>query len=98
MPVRTVAWFERGLAFELAEDAGDQVEIVGRYGSDGLLLSGWLNGEEYIAGHGAIAVAELGRGRVVMFGFKPQYRGQTIVSYPLIFNALKRAMVDEPTD
>jgi hypothetical protein len=98
VPVRTVAWFERGLAFELAEDAGDQVEIVGRYGSDGLLLSGWLNGEEHIAGHGAIAVAELGRGRVVMFGFKPQYRGQTIVSYPLIFNALKRAMVDEPTD
>jgi hypothetical protein len=97
VPMRTVAWFERGLAFEPAEDAGDRVEIVGRYGSDELLLSGWVNGEEYIAGHGAIAVAGLGRGRVVMFGYKPQYRGQTIVSYPLIFNALKRALVDEPT-
>ncbi|UCC72157.1 MAG: hypothetical protein JSV86_17590 [Gemmatimonadota bacterium] len=89
MPTRTTAWFERGLAFEPAEEGGANVDIVGRYGEDPLLLSGWLNGAEHIAGHGAIAVVQHGRGRVVLFGFKPQYRGQTIATYPLIFNALR---------
>jgi hypothetical protein len=96
-PVRTVAWFQRGLAFEPAAGAGDEVEIVGRYGADEVLLSGWIDGEERIAGHGAIAVVRRGRGRIVLFGFRPQYRGQTIASYPLIFNALKGS-VSSPTD
>ncbi len=92
MPTRTTAWFERGLAFEPGSGAGDRVEIVGRYGDeDELLLSGWLNGAEHIAGRGAIAAVRHGRGRVILFGFKPQYRGQTIATYPLIFNALRSA-------
>jgi hypothetical protein len=90
MPTRTTAWFQRGVAFEPTDEAGGSVEIVGRYGeADELLLSGWVNGTEHIAGRGAIAVVRHGRGRVVLFGFKPQYRGQTIASYPLIFNALR---------
>jgi glutamine amidotransferase-like uncharacterized protein len=89
MPMRTTAWFQRGVAFEPTEADGS-VEIVGRYGeADELLLSGWVNGAEHIAGRGAIAVVRHGRGRVVLFGFRPQYRGQTIASYPLIFNALR---------
>jgi hypothetical protein len=90
MPSRAAAWFERGLAFEATEDPGGVVEIVGRYGAeDELLLSGWVNGAEHIAGHGAVAVVRHGRGRVVLFGFRPQYRGQTVATYPLIFNALR---------
>ncbi len=92
MPARTIAWFERGLAFEPAAEAGTAVEIVGRYGgTDELLLSGWLNGAEHIAGHGAVAIVRHGRGRIVLFGFRPQYRGQTVATYPLIFNALRQA-------
>ncbi len=92
MPARTTAWFQRGLAFEPIEEAGGNVDIVGRYGEAGeLLLSGWVNGAEHIGGHGAIAVVRHGRGQVVLFGFRPQYRGQTIASYPLIFNAIRSA-------
>ncbi len=92
VPARTAAWFEGGLAFEPKDEAAEEaVEIVGRYGEEELLLSGWINGGEYIAGHGALAVVRHGDGRVVLFGFKPQYRGQTIATYPLIFNALKRS-------
>ncbi len=92
MPTRTTAWFERGAAFEAAEQAGDAVEIVGRYGDEAeLLLSGWANGVEHIAGGGAIAVVRHGQGRVILFGFRPQYRGQTVATYPLIFNALRSA-------
>jgi hypothetical protein len=92
VPARTIAWFEHGLAFEAADSAETgSVEIVGRYGDDELLLSGWVTGEERIAGHGALAIVRHGRGKIVLFGFRPQYRGQTIATYPLIFNALKRA-------
>ncbi len=92
VPARTIAWFEHGLAFEASDSAetGD-VEIVGRYGDEELLLSGWVTGEERIAGHGALAIVRHGLGKIVLFGFKPQYRAQTIATYPLIFNALKRA-------
>ena len=60
-----------------------------------LLLSGWINGADLIGGHGGLAVARLGGGRVVLFGFRPQYRGQTIATYPLIFNALKQAIISD---
>ena len=95
MPIQAAAWFEDGLAFGPRDDADDRVEIVARYGAgaDDLLLSGWISGAARIAGHGALAVVKLGRGRVVLFGFRPQYRGQTIATYPLIFNALKQSLV-----
>ncbi len=88
--LRTAAWFQDGLAFEPRDGATEEaVEIVGRYGEDEVLLSGWINGSEYIAGHGALAVVRHGDGHVVLFGFKPQYRGQSIATYPLFFNAMK---------
>jgi hypothetical protein len=93
MPLRTTAWFQTGVAFEPTEEAGGSVDIVGRYGAaNELLLSGWVSGAEYIAGHGALAVVRYGRGRVILFGFKPQYRGQTIATYPLIFNAIRSSV------
>jgi hypothetical protein len=29
-----------------------------------------------------------GGGRVVLFGFRPQYRGQSLATYPLIWGAV----------
>ncbi len=92
VPGRTIAWFQRGPAFEPEGDAAGRVEIIGRFAEEELLLSGWVTGGEHLAGHGALAVVSHGRGLVILFGFKPQYRGQTIATYPLIFNALKKSL------
>jgi hypothetical protein len=56
---------------------------------DGLLLSGWLQGGEHIAGRPAIVDIPLGEGRIILFGFRPQYRGQSLVTLPLLFEALR---------
>ncbi|MGH7546492.1 MAG: M14 family zinc carboxypeptidase, partial [Gemmatimonadota bacterium] len=75
MPRASMAWVEGGLAFEPEPGADPRaVTIVARYDEREPLLSGWLNGAEYLNGKGALAVATLGRGRVVLFGFRPQYR------------------------
>lgn len=86
MPERTIAWYERNsMAFE-ADDPS--VRFAARYGAEPL-LSGWALGQDRIAGKGAIADVSVGQGRVVLFGFRPQYRGQPVATFPLFFNALK---------
>jgi hypothetical protein len=70
------------------EPARDAIETVGRYGSRDVLLSGWLEGEDVIAGRGAIVQANVGEGRVLLFGFPVQHRGQSHATFRLLFNSL----------
>ena len=82
----TPAWFWRSSrAFDVQDS---RVEVVARYAEGNPLLSGWLLGEEYLAGKAAILEARVGEGSVVFFGFQPDYRGQTVMTWPLLFNAL----------
>jgi hypothetical protein len=72
------------------------VDVVVRYATDDLLLSGWAMGEEqYLAGRAGMVRVGLGRGSVVLFGFRPQFRGQPRGTYKLLFNALMRGAVRE---
>lgn len=87
MVARPVAWFESGPAFEVTDTT--RARVVARYPADGdPLLSGWLLGGERLRGAGALVEARLGEGRVVLFGFRPQYRGQSMATYPLLWGAL----------
>jgi hypothetical protein len=82
----TSAWFWRSSrAFDVDDPA---VEIVGRYSAGNPIRSGWLLGPEHIAGKPALLRAAVGEGSVVLFGFQPDYRAQTVATWPLLFNAL----------
>jgi glutamine amidotransferase-like uncharacterized protein len=89
MPAQSIAWYESGPAFEILDTSA--ARVVARYPSDPdkVLLSGWVLHPERVAGRAALVVAKLGAGRVVLFGFRPQYRGQSIATYPLLFNSLQ---------
>ena len=87
-PVPAV-WFESGPAFEISDST--QAVAVARYPATGNpLLSGWLLGGSKLNGKAAMVDATLGRGHVVLYGFRPQYRGQAMATYPLIWAALGR--------
>ena len=52
------------------------------------LLSGLLDKGSSIAEHAVVVDAHLGKGNVLLFGNNPIYRGETIGTYPLVFNAI----------
>jgi len=89
MPTQSIAWYESGPAFEVLDSSA--VRVVGRYPAeaDKVLLSGWVLHPERVAGRAALVEVKLGTGRVILFGFRPQYRGQSIATYPLLFNSLQ---------
>ena len=64
------------------------MKTVARYGDQDVLLSGWLEGEDMIAGRAAVVEAPVGTGRVVLFGFPVQHRAQSYATFRLLFNAL----------
>jgi glutamine amidotransferase-like uncharacterized protein len=92
MPEETIAWFESGPAFEARDQT--RVRVVGRYPANAadVLLSGWILGAGQLAGKAAVVEVRRGSGRVILFGFRPQYRGQSQATYPLLFNALRTAV------
>jgi hypothetical protein len=91
VPQQTIAWFENGPVFELTGN-DKSATVIASYPSDPkqVLLSGWLLGAEKIAGKAAIVEFAVGKGKIVLFGFRPQYRGQSLATYPLLFNAMSK--------
>jgi hypothetical protein len=83
LPETQPVWFESSPAFEVA-----QGETVLRYADKEPLLSGFLLGGERLAGKAALVEIPRGRGRVVLFGFRPQYRAQSRATYVALLNAL----------
>jgi hypothetical protein len=79
-------YFINSSAFEVTDP--QRVHVIARYASDHLLRSGWLLGAEHLRGKVALAEVPLGRGRIILFGFRPQHRGQTWGTFPFIFNSL----------
>jgi hypothetical protein len=82
LPENIAIWSEGSPAFE------SQETTVATYPESGVLASGWLLGEKLIAKRSALVDAKVGSGRVILFGFRPQYRAQSYQAFKLLFNAL----------
>jgi hypothetical protein len=76
--------------FAAQQAAAGDVRVVLRYSPDvrNLLISGGLRGGEELSGAPALVSVRNGSGHVVMFSFNPFWRGGTLGSYALLFNAL----------
>jgi hypothetical protein len=94
----SIAWAEESPVFEVVNGAGggeetsvpaSSVRIIARYPANkDPLLSGWLLGGDRIRGKAALVEVTMGKGRIILFGFRPQYRAQSLATYPLFFNAI----------
>ncbi len=67
---------------------GDDYEVVISYPEENILQSGWLIGEKYLSRKAALIDAKLGKGRVILCGFRSHFRCQTHATYKFVFNAL----------
>jgi hypothetical protein len=84
-PPDGIAWLEQSPAFR---PSGPARAIVSFPEAGSLLLSGWLLGGQRLSGAAGVVEAPLGRGRVILFGFLPQFRAQTWATFGLFFNSL----------
>ena len=87
VPDSPVVMFERGPAFDLLP--GFKGAVLARYPrEEDPLESGMIIHSEVL--HDKIAALEVtyGRGRIFLYGFKPQHRGQAHGTYRYLFNAL----------
>ncbi|HLL13826.1 MAG TPA: hypothetical protein VK388_01990, partial [Pyrinomonadaceae bacterium] len=82
------AYFINSSAFTIPNGAKTNIRIVATYAERDVLRSGWLLGEKLIAGKIALAEVPFGKGRIVLFGFRPQHRAQTWGTFPFIWNAI----------
>ncbi|HUQ95260.1 MAG TPA: M14 metallopeptidase family protein [Bryobacteraceae bacterium] len=93
MPKEALLFSTGGQAWDinlLAEfNKGDrEIKSVASYAATNLLASGWLSGERQVTGKSALIHARYGKGQVVLFGFRPQFRGQTFSTFKLVLNAI----------
>ncbi len=90
MPEEGLAVFLAGSqAYEIAPtDRNERVQTLVTFKDRDLLQSGWLLGEQVIAKKATMASVEMGKGRVVLIGFRAQHRAQTHGTFKLVFNAL----------
>jgi hypothetical protein len=62
--------------------------VIATYPEGDILLSGYIEGEEQLAGKPAMVWLRSGRGQLVLFGFNPHFRASMGATYKLLFNAL----------
>jgi len=77
-------FYENGPLFSVSADGTS----IASFDTDAPLLSGWIQGGHFLKGTSVIAQQNVGKGHLILFGFRPQYRAISEVTYKFLFNAL----------
>jgi hypothetical protein len=89
MPPESSAYFLNSPAFELsAPFSENEARAVAKYPSTNPLQSGWIGGPEHLYDRVAAAAVNYGSGRVVLLGFRAQFRAQPHATFKFLFNAI----------
>jgi len=64
------------------------LRAIAQYPDEPLVASGYASGESRLRGHLAAFDVAMGRGRVVVLGFRAQHRAQTWATFKMLFNAI----------
>lgn len=71
-----------------AQELLSDIKVVARYPNSNPFRSGRLIGEQILRNKPALIEVGCGKGRIIIFGFRPQNRAQTHGTYKLFFNSL----------
>jgi hypothetical protein len=90
MPKESLALYLQGdPVFQITPtNNNERYSVVVNYGNRDILQSGWLVGEGNITGKAAMISAEMGKGKVILIGFRAQHRAQTYGTFKLFFNSI----------
>ncbi|GGZ30796.1 M14 family metallopeptidase [Asticcacaulis endophyticus] len=86
LSAKPIIMFQGGPAFEVKD--GFKGKVLASYAKDASpLRSGVIHGPETIQGKAAALEVEYGKGKILLYGFEPQWRGQTHNTYKFVFNS-----------
>jgi hypothetical protein len=86
MQEKTPVFADSSPVFETQD--GFKGKVLAKYRDAGSpLLSGYLIGEKYLNGKAAALDVQLDAGHVIVFGFRPEWRGQPFGTFKVLFNA-----------
>jgi hypothetical protein len=89
MPDEVDVFYDNTPAFTLLPDAGLKgVQAVAWFDAAKLLRSGWAWGEQYLWRSVQVAAAEVGKGKLFLYGPEIAFRGQPHGTFKLLFNGL----------
>jgi glutamine amidotransferase-like uncharacterized protein len=94
------AYFADSPAFQTSPpDARFTRRVVASYpeSAEDILISGYLKGGERLERKAAVVDVHVGKGRVILIGFRAQHRAQPHRTFKLLWNALYLAGLEEGT-
>jgi hypothetical protein len=89
MPAKTDVFFNNSPVFRLEPDAAAKgVKPLAWFDTESPLRSGWAWGQNYLEGGTTMLQADVGKGRLYMFGPEITFRGQPHGTFKLLFNGI----------
>jgi len=97
MPPEASGFFAHSPTFQTwpSFEEGEEAKSIAKYPDENIMLSGWMLGEKKLKNKSAALEVPLGKGRIILLGFRVQHRGQSVATFKLLFNALFYGSAEE---